>query len=407
MLRNRILPTAIIALVGAIIGAFVMSLYASTHFANVAGPNNEPPSVSADPIGGGSDQVRIVDAVKKVKASVVALEVTVNGQVYQPIDPLLQQFFGQQGPSVVQPFKGRVSGSGFVYDREGDIITNAHVVNPPVPGAHIGSIQVIFSNGRKESGRVVAANIAADLAIVRVGTANLPAPLALANSESLQQGQWAIAVGEPFELQSTVTLGIISAFNRSEPISNESGQTINFHGLLQTSAPINPGNSGGPLVDINGNVIGVNQSTLAGGAQGIGFAIPSNTVRTVVAQMLAHPGLTQGTNFSYIGVALVPITQGFRQQTGYRGAGGIGVQQVFTGSPADTAGLQPGDVILRVDGRTFSSVPAMTAYVKALKPGTRLNLEVWSSLSGSRKLLAVTTQEAPAGYGTTPAPQQP
>jgi serine protease Do len=394
-LRNRILPTAIIALVGAIVGSFVMMLYASTHFTNVAGPNNTPPAVSAAPLpGGGSDQTRIVDAVRRVKPSVVAIDVTVNGQVYQPIDPLLQQFFGQQGPSVAQPFKGKDSGSGWVYDSNGDIVTNAHVVRPPVANSHVSDITVIFSNGRKEPAKIVSENIGADLAVIRVNAQHLPPPLTLADSSKLQQGQWAIAIGEPYELQQTVTVGVVSAFNRSEPIQNEMGQEMEFKGLLQTSAPINPGNSGGPLVDISGNLIGVNQSTLRGGAQGIGFAIPANTVREVVTQMLAHPGITQGTNQAYMGVVLSPVNNGFRSQTGYRGKSGVGIIQVVSGSPADQAGLQPGDVILKLDGRAYNTPDALQKATERLKPGTRVTLEIWSQ--GTKRLAALTLAERPA-----------
>src|SRR6185312_2273900 len=114
------------------------------------------------------------------------------------------------------------------------------------------------------------------------------------------------------------------------------------------------GNSGGPLIDINGDVIGINQSTLRGGAEGIGFAIPSNTVKRTVEQMLAHPGITEPPVQAFLGVELGPVTSGFRNQTGYRGQGGVGVGQVFSGSAADQAGINPGDVILRMNGKAYS-----------------------------------------------------
>ena len=403
MLRSRILPTAIVALVGAIIGSFVMMLYASTHFTNVAGPNNTLPAVSAAPLPGGgtSDQSRIVAAVKRVKPSVVAIDVTVNGQIYQPIDPFFRQFFGGQGPSVVQPFKGKDSGSGFIYDDKGDIVTNAHVVRPPVQGAQVGDITVIFPNGRKLPAKILAENIGADLAVLRISGPNLPPPLHLADSSKLEQGQWAIAIGEPYELQQSVTLGIVSAFNRTEPIQTDSGQQMTFKGLLQTSAPINPGNSGGPLVDIDGNVIGVNQSTLRGGAEGIGFAIPSNTVRQIVDTLIAHPGITQGTGEAYMGVYLQAVTKGFRYQSGYSGKGGVGVVGVLTGSPADHAGLQPGDVILQFDNKPVDTPEALTKLTQAMKPGTRVNLEIWQQ--GAKRLVTVTLGEKPAA---TPVEQQ-
>ncbi len=395
MLRNRVLPTAIVALVGAVVGSFVMMLYASSHFTNAAGPNDTPPAVSAAPLnGGGSDQDRIVNAVKRVKPSVVAIDVTVNGQIYQPTDPF-SQMFGGAPPSVAQPFKGKDSGSGFVFDRNGDIVTNAHVVRPPIPGSQVSNITVVFGNGRHEAARIIAENVGADLAIIRVGTSNLPPPLSLADSDRLEQGQWAIAIGEPYELQQSVTVGVVSAFDRQEPIQNEAGQTITFKGLLQTSAPINPGNSGGPLVDIEGNVIGVNQSTLRGGAEGIGFAIPSNLVRKDAEQMIAHPGITMPPAQAFLGVALTAVDNGFRSQTGYRDSGGVGIQQVIQGTPADQAGLNPGDVILQMNGKSYSDPSTLMDAVGKLKAGDKVTLQIWDQSTGSRRLVTVTLGAKP------------
>ena len=163
-------------------------------------------------------------------------------------------------------------------DSRGDIVTNAHVLQPP-QGGKVTKLTVVFANGDRVPAHVLAYNIAADVGILRVDNyGKLPPPLELADSSRLEQGQWAIAIGEPLQLQQTVTVGVVSAFNRSEPIPTENGAEIDFKGLLQTSAPINPGNSGGPLIDIDGQVIGMNQSTVKSAyAQGIGFAIPSNT----------------------------------------------------------------------------------------------------------------------------------
>jgi len=396
MSKNRILPALIIGLVGAIVGSFAMMLYASTHFSGVAGPNNAPPPVSAAPLTGVSDQDRIVSAVKRTKASVVAIQVEINGQQYVPVDPLMQQFFGNQGPGVVQPFHGRASGSGFVYDAQGDIVTNAHVVTAP-QGGRITRLTVVFANGDKVPAHVIATNIDADIAIVKVDRyGKLPPPLQLGDSDRLEQGQWAIAIGEPLELQQTVTVGVVSGFDRDEQIPTEGGGTaIAFKGLLQTSAPINPGNSGGPLIDINGRVIGINQSTVRSAfAQGIGFAIPSNTVRRVVAQLEAHPGIHQGTGQGFVGVVLENLNAGLRNQIGYSGTAGVAIVQVVGGSPADQAGLQPGDVVVSADGRGFSSNSALSHYIASRRPGQDLRLDVWSQ--GDRKLVVVKLAERPA-----------
>jgi S1-C subfamily serine protease len=394
--KNRLMPTAIVALVGAVVGAFVMMLYASTHFSNIAGPNGTPPAVSAAPLtSGGSDQDRIVNAVKRTKPSVVAIDVSVNGKQYIPVDPFLQQFFGQQGPYVAQPYRERGSGSGFVYDDKGDIVTNAHVVRPPLPNAQVTDITVVFPDNKRVKAHLVAANVGADLAVIHVDTKGLPPPLTLADSDRLQQGQWAIAIGEPYELQQSVSVGVVSAFDRQEPIQTETGQTMTFKGLLQTSAPINPGNSGGPLIDMNGDVIGVNQSTLRGGAEGIGFAIPSNTVKRVVAQMIAHPGITEPPAQAFLGVVLGQVTSGFRNQIGYRGQGGVAVYQVASGSPADAAGLNPGDVILKMNGKSYNSYQQLSADIGKHKAGDKINLEVWSN--GNKRLVQITLGARPAG----------
>jgi serine protease Do len=392
-----------VALVGAIVGSFAMMLFASTHFAGVAGPNNTPPTLSAAPLTGGSDQDRIVGAVKRVAPSVVALNVTVNGQQVVPNDPFSQMFGGQSGGHI-QRFKARASGSGFVWSRDGLIVTNAHVVHPP-NGSNVSKIEVLFQNGDRVPAHVYSANIGADLALIKVdGYAKMPPPIEVADSNKLQAGQWAIAIGEPFELKQTVTVGVVSGFNRDETIGSESGGSQEFKGLLQTSAPINPGNSGGPLVDVEGRLIGVNQSTAnpQAGAQGIGFAIPSNTVKEQVALLEKNPGTHQGTNMGYIGASLATVNPNLRVQLNYQG-NGVAVMQVVSGSPADAAGLQPGDVIQKIDGKDIASADDLTKAIRATKPGQTVNLQVWSG--GLKKLVSVKTAERPADIGAV-LPQQ-
>jgi S1-C subfamily serine protease len=409
MQNLRVLPTLIVGLAGAVIGSFSMMLYASTHFAGVAGPGNTPPSVNAAPmITAGDDQSRIVSAVKRVAPSVVAINVTVNGQQVVPLDPFMQ-FFGQQGPERVQRFRARASGSGFVYSRTGDggmIVTNAHVVRPP-NGSSVSSIQVVFQNGDRVPGHVYASNIGADLALVKVDNyAKVPPPVEIADSSKLEAGQWAIAIGEPFELKQSVSLGVVSGFNRDETIGNDTGGSeIDFKGLLQTSAPINPGNSGGPLIDVEGRVIGVNQSTAnpQAGAQGIGFAIPANTVRDQVALLEKDPGVHQGTNTGFIGAALETVTPDLGVQLNYKGKG-VAVAQVVSGGPADQAGMQPGDVIQKVNGQDVTTNDEVVKAIKATKPGETINMEVWSA--GIKKLVTIKVQERPADVGQT-LPQQP
>jgi S1-C subfamily serine protease len=405
MKTSRLLSTAMVALVGAIVGSFAMMLFASTHFAGVAGPGNTPPTLSAAPLtSGGSDQDRIISAVKRVAPSVVALNVTVNGQQVVPNDPFSQMFGGESGPGHVQRFKARASGSGFVWSRDGLIVTNAHVIRPP-NGSNVSKIEVLFQNGDRVPAHVYSANIGADLALVKVdGYAKMPPPIEVADSNRLQAGQWAIAIGEPFELKQTVTVGVVSGFNRDETIGSENGGSQEFKGLLQTSAPINPGNSGGPLVDVEGRLIGVNQSTAnpQAGAQGIGFAIPANTVKEQVALLEKNPGTHQGTNMGYIGASLATVTPNLRVQLNYQGSG-VAVMQVVSGSPADSAGLLPGDVIQKIDGKDVNTADDLTKAIKGTHPGQTVNLQVWSG--GLKKLVSIKTSERPADIGSV-VPQQ-
>ncbi|MGC9992852.1 MAG: trypsin-like peptidase domain-containing protein [Candidatus Cybelea sp.] len=406
-MKNRVFSTLIVGLVGAVIGSFLMMLYASSHFGGATGPDRTPPAIAAVPLSGVSDQDRIVSAVKRTKSSVVAITEEVNGQQVIPADPFFQQFFGggQGGPGIVQPYHGEASGSGFVIDSRGDIVTNAHVLQPPT-GGRVTKLTVVFANGDHVPAHVIAYNLSADVGILRVDNYDkLPPPLELADSTRLEQGQWAIAIGEPLQLEQTVTVGVVSAFNRSEPIPTENGAEIDFKGLLQTSAPINPGNSGGPLIDIDGLVIGMNQSTVKSAyAQGIGFAIPSNTVRNVVAALEKNPGAHQGTDTGFLGIYMADLSAGVKNQIGYNGTGGVAVQQVFSGSPADQAGIQPGDVILQADGKDFNSIKDLHDYIASKKPGDTIRLNVWSR--GVKKFVAIKLSETPAAQ-PQPQGQQP
>ncbi len=402
-MKSRFFGTAVVGLVGAIVGSFSMMLYASTHFTGIAGVGNTPPAVSAAPLpaGGGSDQDRIVNAVKHVQPAVVAIDVTINGTRVVPSDPF-SQFFGGGAPSAgrVQRFHAQASGSGFVYNRAGLIVTNAHVV----PNGTT-DVEVVFANGDRQKAKVYSRNPAADLALIKVSNyAKLPAPIELGDSDRLAAGQWAIAIGEPFELKQSVSVGVVSGFNREETIGGEGEQARVFKGLLQTSAPINPGNSGGPLVDVQGRLIGVNQSTAnpQAGAQGIGFAIPVNIMRQQVSMLEKNPGQTleansTGTGVAYIGVALQGLDNNVRAQINYQGKTGVVVSGVYQGTPADQAGLQAGDVITSIDGKTVTTPDELTKAIRALKPGQTVGMQVFSA--GVKKLVSVKIGEAPPGFG--------
>ena len=248
----------------------------------------------------------------------------------------------------------QAQGSGFVYDTNGHVVTNAHVVE------NATSIQVRLANGKTYDATVVGTDPSTDLAVIDVDAPSSAfSPLTLADSSALEVGQEVVAIGSPFGLENTVTSGIVSALDRSMEAPN--GYTIN--GAIQTDAAINHGNSGGPLLDLEGRVIGVNSQieSDSGGNDGVGFAVPSNTVKSIVSQLVAG-GTVQ---HAYLGVGLT-------QPQG--SVAGAQVSEVRGGAPAAAAGLQAGDVITSVEGDSVASVQELQSAIDTRKPGDTVKL---------------------------------
>jgi serine protease Do len=372
-MKSRVLLLLLIAAAG---GGYVGNLV-SRHPANL-------PIVSIANAAAGDDQTRIVDAVQAALPSVVALDVTANGTRIVSRDRLGQPFGLEPGGERITPFKERASGSGFVYDTSGLILTADHVVH----GAK--TITAVFSNGDKARAQIYGEDPRNDVALVKVAYAKLPPPLPLADSNSVRRGEWTIAVGEPLTLQQTVTVGVASAFGRNESILGDDGVQRTFKNLLQTSAPINPGNSGGPLLNTEGQVIAINQS-VAAEAQGIGFAVPASTLQTSIAFIEKHPGVDR-TEAGFLGVQLVEVNDLLRTYLDYRGKGAV-VADVIAGSPAARAGLRRGDVIQAIDGKTISSASEAIRQVSSAQPGTLVRLRVW--VRGASRTVSVRVTQRP------------
>ena len=248
----------------------------------------------------------------------------------------------------------QAQGSGFVYDTNGHVVTNAHVVE------NATSIQVRLANGKTYDATVLGTDPSTDLAVIDVDAPSSAfSPLTLTDSSAIHVGQEVVAIGSPFGLENTVTSGIVSALDRSMEAPN--GYTIN--GAIQTDAAINHGNSGGPLLDLEGRVIGVNSQieSDSGGNDGVGFAVPSNTVKSIVSQLVAG-GTVQ---HAYLGVGLT-------QPQG--GVAGAQVSEVRGGAPAAAAGLQAGDVITSVEGDSVASVQELQSAIDTRKPGDTVEL---------------------------------
>ncbi|HXX54168.1 MAG TPA: Do family serine endopeptidase, partial [Thermodesulfovibrionales bacterium] len=309
------------------------------------------------------------DLAEKVKPAVVNISTVSTVKI--PGNPF-KQFFG---PDQVGPFGGffhrffgevpdkdmkqQSLGSGFIIDKDGYIITNNHVVE----GAE--EIKVKLSDGREFKAKVIGRDPKTDLALLKISSIfkNLPT-ISLGDSDKMRVGDWVIAVGNPFGLEETVTQGIISATGRVIG----SGPYDNF---LQTDAPINPGNSGGPLVNLKGEVIGINSAIIASG-QGIGFAIPSSVAKTIISQLKEKGKVTRG----WIGVSVQTITPEIAQAFGLKDTKGALVGEIVQGGPAATAGLTRGDVIISFDGKEINKMSDLPFIVAQTPIGKTVDVKV-------------------------------
>jgi len=262
------------------------------------------------------------------------------------------------------------TGSGVIIDKDGIIITNNHVVGDAK------EVEVRLSDKTKFVGQVIGRDPDTDIAIVKITpTGDLPT-VPLGDSSKVRVGQWVMAVGNPFSLDRTVTLGVVSGLER------DAVRLSRYEAFIQTDASINPGNSGGPLFNIKGEVIGIN-TAIINYAQGIGFAIPSNMVQQVAGQLRAHGKVTRG----WLGVGIQEVTTDLAAKFGIKENDGVLVNDVFENEPAARAGLKPGDIISKVDGRRVETPAGLSRAVAGLTPGTKIELDVIRS--GERRTITV------------------
>ncbi|MEG3440227.1 HhoA/HhoB/HtrA family serine endopeptidase [Pannus brasiliensis CCIBt3594] len=313
----------------------------------------------------------IARAVQKVGPAVVRLDSSreVAEQVPDELkNPFFRRFFGGEIPTPKEHLE-RGTGSGFLISEDGLLLTNAHVVE----GAD--RVKVTLKNGQTYQGKVLGVDSMTDVAVVKIEAENLPT-VTFGNAEALIPGEWAIAIGNPLGLDNTVTVGIISALGRT---SSEVGVPEKRVRFIQTDAAINPGNSGGPLLNANGEVIGINTAIRAD-AQGLGFAIPIETARKVATQ-LSSKGKAE---HPYIGIHMVTLSPEIRQQLNesrelkfnIKRDEGVIVLRVVENSPASRAGLQPGDIILKVGGEAVKTASDVQEGVEKSSIGAKLDLEV-------------------------------
>ncbi len=316
----------------------------------------------------------VVEAVNRTGPAVVRINasrtVASNPQIPEAFleDPMFRQFFGDQLRRMPRERVERGTGSGFIINTDGNIITNAHVVS----GAD--KVTVILKDGRQIEGKVLGSDELTDIAVVQAKADNLPT-VSLGSSQNLQPGDWAIAIGNPLGLDNTVTSGIISAIGRR---SGQIGvdKRVSF---IQTDAAINPGNSGGPLLNQNGEVIGVNTAIIQG-AQGLGFSIPIETAQRIAKQIIENGKVSR----AYIGIQMMTLDDRVKSQVNQDPDFGIQVNddkgvlvtRVVENSPASKAGVRRGDVIVKFAGQDILSADQVTQLVEDRTVGDKIRIDV-------------------------------
>jgi S1-C subfamily serine protease len=314
----------------------------------------------------------VVDVVEKVEPAVVQINTsrTVRTQLPEVYNnPFFRRFFGENLPTQPQEKIVRGLGFSFVINSNGQIFTKAHVVN------NADTVTVTFSDGRTVEGKVLGKDPVTDIAVVQISGNNLPT-VELANADSVKSGQWAIASGNPLGLQKTVTVGVVSAIARSASTIGISDRRVGF---IQTDAAINPGNSGTPPINARGEVIGIN-TAIIGGAQGLGFAIPIDTVHRIAQELM----VTGKVEHPYLGIEMLPLTPELKQQINndpntnarIEAEQGILVVRVVPNSPADRAGLRAGDVIQKMGDRPVTDAQEIIQILEKNGIGSNIAIEV-------------------------------
>ena len=278
------------------------------------------------------------------------------------VDPVFRYFFGGEGEQG-QSQKSNNLGSGVIVSEQGYILTNANVVEAA------DEIEVALADNRRAKAKVIGTDPETDLAVIKIDLPRLPA-IAFGQSDQAQVGDMVLAIGNPFGVGQTVTFGIVSALARSHLGINT------FENFIQTDAAINPGNSGGALVDINGNMIGINTAiysrTPGGASLGIGFAIPATTAKMVLDQLVQNGAVTRG----WIGVAVQELTPELAESLKIAEPRGTLITEVFADTPAAQGGMKPGDVLIAVDGKPVTDSAGMLTLISAIAPGSGATLRV-------------------------------
>jgi serine protease Do len=276
-------------------------------------------------------------------------------------DPFFREFFGREFDNYRRSVPMRGKGSGFIVDgKEGYILTNNHVVGDA------DKITVTLMDGRTLGADLIGKDPTFDLAVIKVNEKNLPS-LPLGDSDAAEVGEWVVAIGNPHGFENTVTVGIISAKNRTLQAAD-----INFQGFMQTDAAINPGNSGGPLINLSGEVVGIN-TAIVPYAQGIGFAAPVNMAKEIMSELIENGEVKRG----WLGIVLQNLTPGFAEAYKVPVENGAVISDIVPNSPADKAGLKRGDAIVAIDGKEMKKSQDVVLYIRNKFSGDTVSVDVY------------------------------
>lgn len=362
-----------IVLTVVVIGVVMLGLSAYGFLPGSSGGGSNVVAATDDLVGGsigdnvavsqgpGLGPETIADIVAQTSPAVVKIETVIQSQGSNPLanDPLFGQFFGNEFPFGPQSQVQQGLGSGFIISPDGYILTNDHVIN----GA--SSIMVTVAGRAKAyQAQVVDSNYSLDLALVKIDAGSSLPTITLGNSDKSRVGDWVVAIGNPYGLDDTVTVGVLSAKARPITVGNRQ-----YSNLLQTDASINPGNSGGPLLNLDGQVIGINTAVSTNG-QGLGFAIPTSTVQPVLNNWVNHKPV------AYLGVSLTSVSTDMADSLGLPDGQGALIVGVIQSSPADKAGLLQGDVVTAFDGQTVNGPDDLMAKIQGESPGTLVRLTI-------------------------------
>ena len=362
------LSIALILLTAGLVAGLVLNGRMQTNDVAVAQPSESveapaeaqrPVAVAASP---GPDFTRVAEQAVGAVANISSVQVVRQRQSPFFYDPFFEQFFGDSGFGARDRYASSL-GSGVVVSADGYVVTNNHVLGE----GRIDKVTVSFADRRELSARIVGVDTWTDLALLKVDAANLPV-IPWGNSSQLKIAEWVMAIGNPYQLNQSVSLGIVSALGRS-------GMGITaYEDFIQTDAAINPGNSGGALVNSRGELIGINTAifTQSGGYQGIGFAVPSNLVRRIVDELRQYGEVRRGS-IGYLEVA--PLTTGIAEQLGAPSTEGVVVMGMRQG-PAARAGIEPYDIILSVNGQRVTDTSSLLKLISDAPIGGVVAIDV-------------------------------